>query len=202
MEWSSQASQDKFVYYMLVKNNPGYIGTYLELGANVPIYTNNTYVFEKLGWYGLSIDIDSNCKAAFDQVRKNDYILADVTKLDWDETLKRYPGILRRDGTIDYISFDVDDATMAAFDNFPWDTIKFKVMTIEHDAYRVGPALRAHIRQKLISLGYDLVCSNVVCAGYGFFEDWFVAPEYFSKDAIEQIRCDHRLSSDIPLKLD
>jgi hypothetical protein len=107
-------------------------------------------------------------------------------------------------GVVDYISFDVDDATRAAFDNFPFDTFRCKTLTIEHDAYRVGNNLRDYIRYKLISYGYVLVFGNVVYTGHGAFEDWFVDPKYIDRNMLVnlmEIRCDNTDSTLIEQKL-
>jgi hypothetical protein len=196
MKSYSQACQDLFAYELLkdIKN-----GIYLDIGANVSTFNNNTYLFELLGWTGLSIDIDPNCKIEFEKTRKNSYLVADVTNLNWSQLMTQYN--FNNCECIDYISFDVDDATLLAFDNFPWNTIKFKVMTIEHDTYRVGPALRDHIRKQLSSLGYKLICSDVICTGYGPFEDWWVNPSYVNMDIANVFICDNLQYTDIITKI-
>jgi len=97
--------------------------------------------------------------------------------------------------TIDYISFDVDEATMPAVAHFPWDRIRFATMTIEHDQYRFGTATRDHIREVLTNHGYSLICADVVMPNsptetYGPFEDWYADLNFVDTAAAEQIRCD------------
>ena len=130
--------------------------------------------------------------------RNSKFVCGDVTTYDWSTISSTMNGV------VDYISFDVDDATRAAFDNFPFNTFRCKTLTIEHDAYRVGNNLRDYIRSKLISYGYILVFGNVVCKDYGAFEDWFVDPKYIDKDMLVnlmEIRCDNTDSTLIEDKL-
>jgi len=180
----SQAGQDVFVRHVV-----GRTGTFLDLGSFRPTYHNNTRILDLEGWSGLSIDYQ-NFGEEFKQKRNTPFLHADVTTIDWTKIQEDYPFLK---GTIDYISFDVDDATRPAFDRFPFDKIKFACMTIEHDQYRVGTALRDHLRQKLTSLGYVLLCADVVMPDtatekYGAFEDWWVNPELVDMDRLESIR--------------
>lgn len=182
-ESKSQAGQDAFVYHMLGK--PTEPGTYLELGANEAINCNNTYAFEKLGWSGLSIDIDEKYKKDFDENRKNAFIIADTTTLDWNQTLPQYFGESK---LIDYLSFDVDEASRDTFIRFPFDMYEFKVITIEHDVYRFGPDTRNMMRRELSRRGYHLICHDVRFNG-GMFEDWWVNPKYVNMDYAYKYIC-------------
>ena len=181
----SQAGQDTFPRYLLDRR-----GTYLDIGSYRPTYHNNTYALEMEGWTGLSIDYN-NYVEEFDKKRKNPFLHADVTNIDWKSVIERYPFLQK---PVDYISFDVDGATKAAVQHFPFDNIKFATMTIEHDAYRFGSETRSFIREKLIRLGYDLVCADVVMPDaphekYGPFEDWWVMPSLVDMDKANKIRC-------------
>lgn len=180
----SQAGQDVFARYVV-----DHKGTYLDIGSFRPTYHNNTRTLELEGWKGLSIDCQ-DFSEEFRQKRTNPFICADVTTINWEETIAQYP-ILK--GPIDYISFDVDEATIPAFNRFPFDKIKFAAMTIEHDTYRFGPATRDHLRSRLSDLGYVLLCGDVVMPDappekYGPFEDWWVNPALVDMDRVEAIR--------------
>lgn len=173
MQSASQAAQDIFPRTVLVPHT-GAVRTYLDVGASHPTYISNTVVLEMEGWYGVSMDI-VDAKGLFDQFgRKNPFVCADATQVDWEKLFDKYPVL--HDGYLDYLSFDVDDATIPAFDHFPFDKVKCSVITIEHDAYRVGPQTRNYIRERLLNLGYMLVCEDVICEGHGEFEDWWVYP--------------------------
>jgi hypothetical protein len=180
----SQAGQDVFARYVV-----GRTGTYLDIGSFRPTYHNNTRSLELEGWKGLSIDYQ-DFSEEFRQKRNNPFICADTTNIDWDSTMEQFPFLKQ---TVDYISFDVDDATVPSFDRFPFDKVKFAAMTIEHDSYRFGPATRDHLRRKLTSLGYTLICADVVMPDgpndkYGAFEDWWVNPALVDMDRVETIR--------------
>jgi len=180
----SQAGQDVFARYVI-----GRKGTYLDIGSFRPTYHNNTRTLEFEGWTGLSIDYQNFCEE-FKQKRNNPFLYGDVTTIDWNSTIEAFPFFKE---PIDYISFDVDGATRSAVDRFPFDKIKFGCMTIEHDQYLVGTGLRDYLREKLTSLGYVLLCADVVMPDtptdkYGAFEDWWVNPELVDMNRVEAIR--------------
>jgi hypothetical protein len=180
----SQAGQDVFARYVI-----GRKGTYLDIGSYRPTYHNNSRTLEFEGWTGLSIDYQNYCEE-FKQKRNNPFLYGDVTRIDWNATMEAFPFLK---GTIDYISFDVDGSTRAAFDLFPFDKVKFGCMTIEHDQYLVGTGLRDYLREKLTALGYVLLCADVVMPDsatdkYGAFEDWWVNPELVDMNRVEAIR--------------
>jgi hypothetical protein len=165
-------------------------GTYLDIGSYRPTYHNNSYALEMEGWTGLSIDYQ-NFTAEFAQKRKNPFLCADATTADWAAITEANP-FMR--STIDYISFDVDEATVPAVAHFPWDTIRFATMTIEHDQYRFGTGTRDYIRTVLTSHGYTLICGDVVMPDtptekYGAFEDWWADLNCVDAVAADQIRC-------------
>jgi len=167
METFSQANQDMFPQLLLRKVNAQ--KTYLDIGCHEPTIFNNSYALERAGWKGISIDIQDYSNQ-FAKLRSNPFLKIDVTKVDWTPIIEQYfPS-----KTIDYISFDVDDATKDAVRNFPFHDVRFKTMTIEHDGYRVGTTLRDSLRTLFSSYGYTLICGDVVCEGYGAFEDWWV----------------------------
>jgi hypothetical protein len=194
----SQAGQDVFARYII-----GRKGTFLDLGAYRPTFHSNTRVLELEGWKGLAIDYQ-NFSEEYKQKRNTPFLHADATTIDWDQTLEDYSFLK---GTIDYISFDVDDATRVAFDRFPFDKVKFACMTIEHDQYRFGTETRDHLRKKLIELGYVLLCADVVMPDnsyepYGPFEDWWVNPELVDMDRVEAIRSNTITYHEIMKKID
>ncbi len=165
--------QDEFVMRLLNDKNPAFCGTFLDIGCGHGYKGNNTFLLEARGWKGYLVDIDAE---AYEWNVKNrdssKSVCTDVTTCDWNEILGKKSEEMR---VFDYISFDVDEATMDALRNFPWDTVRFRVMTIEHDMYRFGPMARNCIRILMEEQGYTLVCADV-CAGFnnGPFEDWYV----------------------------
>lgn len=194
----SQAGQDVFARYVVDRK-----GTYLDIGSFRPTYHNNTRTLELEGWKGLSIDYQ-DFSEEFKQKRNNPFLHADVTTINWDTVFAQHP-ILK--GPIDYISFDVDEATRTAFDRFPFDKVKFAAMTIEHDQYRFGTELRDYLRSKLTALGYVLICADVVMPDaphekYGAFEDWWVNPALVDMDRVEAIRSNNITYLEIFKKID
>jgi hypothetical protein len=161
--------QDEFALRLL-----GPKGRFLDIGCGHGLWGNNSIVLEEAGWNGIMIDLDMEAWKWNQANRRAKSVCDDVTNCDWNTIIGKKP---EETVTIDFISFDVDDATVPAVQHFPWSTVRFRVMTIEHDAYRVGPATRAVIRDTLAKHGYMLlagdVCADIVNKPY---EDWYIDP--------------------------
>jgi hypothetical protein len=182
IKFHSQACQDEFVYTMLYvlinKQDPGY---YLEIGAGDPININNTYVFEKTcGWQGLSIDIADHLGPRWHAMRRNPLLLTDATQLDYSSVLETFPQV------IDYLSLDIDCYYDLALKKILRSNRIFKIITIEHDAYRFGDIFRSRERSILREHGYHLLCADVSLGG-SFFEDWWIHPSFFAPSLLQQL---------------
>jgi hypothetical protein len=165
----SQVAQDKFVFLVLYgicdKEGPG---TYLEIGAAQPDLFNNTFFLEKeLGWKGISIEIVFDYVKDWKQKRVNPLLIQDALEVDYSKLLKDFPN------EIDYLSLDVDDTYVEVLKKIPFERYKFKVITIEHDAYRFGDIYRNLEREFLQQRGYRLMVRNIL-DWVGQFEDWWV----------------------------
>lgn len=162
--------QDEFVARIL-----GNKGTFLDVGCGHGFDGNNTLALEKLGWDGAMVDFNKENYEWNKVNRKAKSFCEDVTTCDWNSIVGKKPDDVV---TYDYISFDVDDATVPAVQHFPWSTVRFRLMTIEHDAYRVGGATRQIIRDIMAKHGYMLLAADV-CADFNYepYEDWFVDPK-------------------------
>lgn len=157
-ESHSQAGQDRFVYDLLGHD---FVGRFLDIGCSHPTKINNTYALEQLGWRGSSIDC-TDVKDLYLQHRKSHFVQTDATRLTYEH------------GTLyDYGSFDIDGATFAALENAILQGVKFRVLTVEHDSYRLGNEMRDRERAFLSANGYTLICEDVCHEGYPF-EDWWV----------------------------
>lgn len=183
MVFHSQARQDEFVYTVLYdllgKQDAGY---YLEIGAGEPIYINNTYFLEKnCGWQGLSIDISDELMSRWYAVRSNSLLSKDATQLDYCSILEGFPRV------IDYLSLDIDDYYDTVLKKVMHSNHIFKIITIEHDAYRYGDFYRTKEREILTALGYDLLCADVSNSGLAF-EDWWIYPDFFPSDLLQQLK--------------
>lgn len=179
-EWKSQARQDEFVWRVLPKAE----GTFLDIGSHDPISINNTYALEQRGWRGFLFDIDPRWEDRSKQTRVSPFILADVSTFDWDQFLTDN-GLVG--SCLDYLSFDVDEASLSTLRRFPFDKVSFRVCTIEHDRYRFGDAVATEMRDILREHGYRLVCKDVANQGNPY-EDWYVHPSLQSR--VEGFACD------------
>ena len=165
----SQAGQDQFVYDLLGPN-----GTFLDIGASHPTEMSNTYGLELMGWRGICVEIEHSLCELLRQHR------APITKIEEaDATKISYIGLT----DMDYLSLDVDERTLEVLTRLPLATARFKVITIEHDAYRFGDTLCIPEREILTKAGYVLVRPDVANAATPTmaFEDWWVSSELETK---------------------
>jgi hypothetical protein len=183
IKFNSQACQDEFVYtifYNLLGKQDS--GCYLEIGAGEPIYFNNTYILEKdCGWSGLSIDISDNLMPRWYAARNNPLLSNDATQLDYSSVLQQFPQV------IDYLSLDVDSHYDTVLRSVMRSGHSFKVITIEHDAYRYGDVYRSKEREILKAFGYHLLCADVSHIGYAF-EDCWIHPNLFPSGLVQQLK--------------
>jgi hypothetical protein len=155
----SQAGQDKFVLDRIGAN-----GTYLEIGAAYPIVYNNTYLLELNGWTGLSIDFEPNYLEQW-KVRKNPIVIADALTFN-------YPDVDR----YDYLQLDIDptEKTFALLQKLLKEyKTRYSIITFETDAYLDNRFVEPS-RKLLSDYGYKLEVADVICEGYGAFEDWYI----------------------------
>lgn len=193
----SQAGQDRWAWEMCGRKTSG---SFLDIGSFHHVVINNTYALEQMGWRGLGIDLNES-SIAQSQGRKSRFIVADATKIDWNEALI-HAAIPEIYGTaIDYVSLDVDEATPAALQNLLAHGIKFNVATVETDRYRFGDGPRNEMREILMGRSYDLVCADVVVDGFGEFEDWYCCPIGVSSVTRDKFRCQSKRGKDIVSKV-
>ena len=181
MNWYSQAGQDRFVHAVLGGKGSADMGTFLDIGCSDPVLLSNTYALEQLGWRGVLIDCAPQLAARIADKRRSPFICAKAETLVWPTVLKRLPHL------IDYLSFDVDGAALHEFDAFPWAHVRFRVLTVEHDAYRFGDGPRAKMRAGLAGQGYELLCPNVMNDGLPY-EDWWIDPREVDMTVAERFR--------------
>lgn len=192
----SQASQDQFVYQTLLRNNPEYKGFFLDVGCNHPITINNTYNLEtKHGWSGLLLDYSPADAELTKTVRKNPFLQVDATSMDWKTTIETYniPSV------VDYMSFDIDEASLRALQIFPFDSIKIKIITMEHDAYSRGDFVRSQMRSILTGHGYKIICKDVKNDNLEY-EDWWYHPDFVNYEDIKYLESDKENWQQIQLK--
>ena len=174
---SYQAHQDVFVDDRL-----GDTGTFLDIGACEPKDLSNTWALEQVGWTGTLIEMGAEQCARLRAGRAARVVQADATKLDWTELFpSRITGMAAL-SLIDYLSLDIDEGTLPCLQGMPLNRLRFKIITIEHDAYRLGNGPRDAMREILTRAGYHLERADV-CSDQGGpgnpFEDWWVLPGSF-----------------------
>jgi hypothetical protein len=160
----SQVGQDKWVLSLIKK------GTFLDIGCRGPEDLNNTFLLEQNGWTGVSIDIEDYSKAW--KERNTQFICADALTFEYSQL--KFPYL------IDYLSLDIEGKgdRFRALNHLMKFGFVFKLITIEHDAYRIHESYeRMPQRELLTSLGYQLAFPDVK-DGNSEFEDWWINPKY------------------------
>lgn len=184
----SDAKQDEFVARALNFKRNGY---YIDIGSCSAIGSNNTFFFEGLGWNGLCVELNSGYNDSYKERRCN-YINGDALKIDYLSVLKalNFPSV------IDYLSVDIDQLSFDALTKIPHNEYKFKIITIEHDAYHLGESYRIKQRDYLNGMGYELIVGNIFVEQKGYpqfspFEDWWMRPEYFDRSFLDKIKSEN-----------
>lgn len=172
-----QLCQGLFAYLM---NERKEAGTYIDVGCRDPYRTNNTWFLEKtLGWTGISIDIVDYSSTWMD--RTSTFVQMDALTGDFDSLYKKHeiPTV------VDYLTHDLEGNgdRYKGLIRMPFDDHEYKVITIEHDAYR-GYDLteRQPQREFLQKRGYLLVAADVRSHAGDVQEDWWVHPNHISSD--------------------
>jgi hypothetical protein len=194
--FQSDARQDQFVANMLkFKKN----GHYIDIGSCHSMYSNNSFYFQSLDWKGICVEINSEYNSSYESRKDCIYLNEDATKIEYRTLLNEnnFPK------TIDYLSLDIDEASIDVLKILPLDEFRFRVITIEHDAYHLGDYYRSQQRQILEQNGYMLVCSNVFVQQNGWikencaFEDWWIDPNEFDEKLVNQIKSESAYPSEI-----
>lgn len=192
----SQCGQDRFVRRILPPQYqpPRY---FLDVGCSHPFTLSNTAALEAEGWRGWMVDTDTPACLLCAQKRTASVIIADATKYAFDAL----PVTL-----FDYLSLDVDSATLATLQNLVRCGVRFKVATVEHDSYQNGPGPRDAMREILRDQGYDLLCKDVLSPwDYAKldgptveFEDWWIDRTQVDTSRADSMRCSKVIGLHIP----
>lgn len=182
-EFYSQAGQDIFVLSVL---NGKKGGIFLEIGASHPQIISNTFLLEKkFDWSGIQIELDEKLAKQCISERKTNVICQDATTVDYEKIFLEYK-------EIDYLSLDIDGIpTLQVLERLPLDRYKIKVITFEHDFYRVGDEVRAKSREILEKFGYFRICSNVA-NGNNLFEDWYINIDLVDLDKVKILQSESK----------
>lgn len=166
MKTYSQIGQDTFALKLLGKS-----GFFLDFGCgdgeSYPC-GNNTLLLEQNGWDGLSFDIDQSSINKFNSNRTTTAICSDLSA-NLRETLEQS----KCPKLIDYFSFDVDEATDAVFDAFPFEEYQCRFVSFEHNLYLPQyRGLKERSQDIFFKHGYKLLVDNV-CFNGRPVEDWY-----------------------------
>ncbi len=186
----SQAGQDLFVLSLFDK---AYKGTFVDVGCQLPVKINNTFLLEKNGWTGLSLDIVDYSKEW--EVRKSKFVCGDALTSNFKSLFveNKLPKV------IDYLNIDIegDGLRYLALVNVLESNHEFKVITIEHDAYRGFELTEREPQRRILKeKGYFLLCSDVV-NGNKPFEDWWISTKYFNESDYKNYKCSNTHYLDI-----
>jgi hypothetical protein len=200
-ETFSQAYQDIFVLSVL---NGKTNGSYLEIGCNVPDYTNNTYLLSKtFNWTGVSIDCIESLRESWTTQRSKDVFMAcDALTVDYKQILdNNYNG----QKVLDYLQCDIEPPsyTLTALKRLPHDEYRFKVITFETDVYTGAEGVRVQeeSRKFLSDLGYEMIVGDVLVDGGNPYEDWWVAPELVNMEVACSIKTQALFTTQHPAQL-
>ena len=189
MNYNSQSGQDFFVLKCL---NFKRDGTFLELGSNDPINSNNTYILEKeYNWKGIMVEYTNDFTELYKEHRPNSsHLIQDATLINFYDEFKK----IGMPNFIDYLQIDleVDNRstilTLENLDKYVMDNYKFAVVTFEHDIYRGDfYSTREKSRSIFDRRGYVRVFSDVM-NNSNPYEDWYVHPDLVNMDYINKIK--------------
>lgn len=170
----SKEGQDDFA---LALCGPGKY--FVDLGMGDPWNGNNTVLLEQAGWRGQCFEINlghcQHCNAA----RLSPAHCVDLVH----ESIKNILEVNNAPHVIDFISFDVDKATLPAIGKFPFEDYEFAVMCFEHDSYgnedcEAQAAMVARLQPwpKYVRLAIDVSFEDPP-GKLNPFEDWWVNTE-------------------------
>lgn len=176
----SETQQDLFAFIVHEIAHPKTPGTWVDIGARnfgAGFGQNNTEFLYEQGWSGLSMDISDfgdsykhldTTRVAFEQIdcTNPELLLSAINKYS----------IPKR---INYLSFDIDDATeqglVALGKIIDEEGYTFDSITFENDSYRFNTRVRDIQRSFFIDRGY------VLAAELDLYEDWWIHKTIYSE---------------------
>jgi len=194
--FNSDAKQDEFVANLLNFKKDGYC---VDIGSHYSQTSNNTFFFQSLGWTSISVEIDSRCNESYSNRKRGVHLNDNALEVNYKEVFEEY----EFPKSIDYLSLDVDTVSLDVLKIIPLNEYRFKVITIEHDAYLYGDKYRNPQRKILEKSKYLFLCSNVYVEQPGYegkecpFEDWWIDPSEFDQELIDKIKCESSFPSTI-----
>lgn len=166
--------QDVFASVVTNHSTTGFV---VDIGCQGPGKGNNSTLFLEKGWEGVGADIQDYQSSWTSYPNYKFYKIDTTVKSNVDLLFETCPDI------IDFLSLDVDGASLSTLQNIDLDKFKFKCICIEHDYYANGESLRAPQRE-ILEKKYTRVIQTAA-------EDWYVDFSLLSDETIQ-------LLSDIP----
>lgn len=173
-KFNSQARQDEFVLDVLDRKLNG---TFLEIGTQDPVHTNNTFLLEnKYDWRGIMVEYNEMYEKSYESMRKSYYIIQDARKINYLDAFNK----TNMPSTVDYlqIDLDVDNGstinTLKLLDETIFNKYTFSVVTFEHDIY-TGNFFDTRLSSREIfkNNGYILFIQDRKIDDQPF-EDWYI----------------------------
>lgn len=193
MNFYADAGQDQFVARMLQFKRNGYC---VDIGSCHSIISNNTFAFQELDWASITVEINSEYNDSYRSRKNSKHYNENALKIDYQKIFEEnnFPE------TIDYLSLDIDTLSLDVLKILPLNKYKFRIITIEHDAYLYGDEYRLKQREILKNNNYILACPNILVPNPGHigydgvslcpFEDWWVYQNEFDSNLLEKINID------------
>ena len=186
------------------KNN----GYFVDIGAYDGINLSNSYFLEKeLNWNGICVEANSEL---YDKLKNSRQVLCENCAVNsYNGTCFFNPqdlsGSVKTEGTavisktlesifdeysapkiIDYLSLDVEGLEYEILKVFPFNKYYFRTITVEHNLYIHGPAMKLQLQNLLKSNGYLIAKENVADQG-NEFEDWYIYPPLIRSEYVEKL---------------
>lgn len=171
----SLSQQDLFVSLLLP--SPSYfIEVGIGNGQGEPCH-GNTMWLEETGWKGMGFEIDSTYCAQARVFRPNTIIIeGDCLRMNWQQIFDMF----QVPKLVDYLSVDVDGASLPALHRFFQTDRDFSILHIEHDLYSAGgPQRKAALMDYMQDKKYRLVVDDVSLsfAPQNYLESWWINSE-------------------------
>ena len=182
-DYRSQFLQDIFAL-STAKNK-----SYIEIGASWPEKISNTFILEKNGWQGFSLELNhKKVNKWFEEplIRKNKIYCNNAITFDYISALKEN----NLSSHIGYLSCDIEppENTFAALKRVIGQGVTFDCITFEHDNYQSEVDFNPIATEYLLENGYKIAVSDVyVLERYrvggqkkkstkkSYLETWYVA---------------------------
>ena len=185
-QFYSDAKQDQFAANILKFKRDGYC---VDIGSCHSVISNNSYYFQGLNWTSISIEIERGYNESYSTRTNGVHLNKNALEVNYKETFEEY----EFPKSIDYLSLDIDTLSLDVLKILPLDEYRFKVITIEHDRYRLGDSDCDEQREILSKHNYRLLCKDVlVDIWIGWtkapYEDWWVNAEMFDAKLLDNLQ--------------